>query len=377
MKVLFDYQCFQMQKFGGVSNSYAQLIMQLHNCGVDTCIGMKDTRNVHLVHSGIIPKQPTFKRIVSGIERRGKVVFEGLRLSEVFDPREYNRRYSVNLLEKRNYDIFEPTFFDPYFIPYLNGKPFVTTVHDMILERLPEMRIDEVQKRQKKVVCTAANMLHCPSESTKRDIIELYGIDSSKIEVVYHGAPKKVQFNAAPLFHFPYILYVGNRRLYKNFVPFAQECSKLFDIYPDLHLVCTGIPFTKEETALLTNLHIYNKTHHRRVSDKAMANLYRNAVAFVYPSLYEGFGLPILEAFTYNCPILLTPYSCFPEIAGDAALYFEMKEGKSNFVDVFREFYSFAEEDRKNLIDKGTERLKLFSWEKSAKKLIDVYKQLI
>lgn len=376
MKVLFDYQCFQMQKFGGVSNSYSQLILHLRKAGVETRIGMKDTRNIHLIRAGLIPAQSTFKRIVSGLISHGGEVLEGLRQKGIVDQKKYNRKYSIDLLEQQDFDIFEPTFFDPYFIPYLKGKPFVATVHDMTIERLSEMRIDDVQAERKKVVCSAADMLHCPSESTKKDIIELYGMDPKKIEVVYHGAPKKVKFNKTPIMQFPYLLYVGNRKLYKNFMPFVQECAKLFEIYPELNLVCTGTPFTKDEIDIFVSLHIYHKVHHWRVSDQGMANLYHNAVAFIYPSLYEGFGLPILEAFTYNCPVLLTPYSCFPEIAGDAALYFDMKKGKSNFIEVFRTLYTSAEEDRKRLIAKGNKRLELFSWDKSAEKLINIYKRL-
>ena len=377
MRVLFDYQCFQKQKYGGVSNSYVQLIMQLRKFGVETCIGMKDTRNFHLIQSGLIPEQSTFRRIMLKLLLCSGDVLNSARLKEEYDQIKNNRRVCINLLEQQNYDVFEPTFFDPYFMPYLKGKPFVSTVHDMTLERLPGMRIDEVQKKHKKIICAAAAMLHCPSENTKNDIKELYGIESKRIEVISHGAPERVPFNTKQVIDYPYILYVGDRRFYKNFVPFVQECAHLFEMYPELHLICTGAPFTKDELNLLARLRIYKRVQHRCVTDQGMANLYHNAVAFIYPSLYEGFGLPILEAFTYNCPVLLTPYSCFPEIAGDAALYFEMKDGKSNFIDVFRTLYTMAKEDRRRLIIKGNKRLNLFSWEKSAKKLINIYKQLI
>ncbi|MCR5036389.1 MAG: glycosyltransferase family 4 protein [Bacteroidales bacterium] len=376
MRVLFDYQCFQMQKFGGVSNSYVQLIMQLYKLGVDVCIGMKDTRNFHLIRVGLVSKQSNFKRIASGLMSRVGKSMDNIPWKVALDSSKYNRQFSVDLLEKQDFDVFEPTFFDPYFIPYLKGKPFVITIHDMIMERFPGMHIDDLQQERKKLICSKATMLHCPSENTKKDIMELYGLDPNMIEVIYHGAPERIQFETKPIVDVPYILYVGDRRLYKNFVPFVKECAKLFEIYPELHLVCTGAPFSNTECKLLTSLHIEKKVHHQRVSDKKMANLYYNAVAFVYPSLYEGFGLPILEAFTYNCPVLLTPYSCFPEIAGDAALYFEMKDSKSDFVDVFRQLYTMAEEDRSRLLAKGNERLKRFSWEQSAKKLVDIYERL-
>lgn len=376
MKVLFDYQCFQMQRFGGVSNSYVQLIMQLCKMGIDVQIGLRDTKNIHLLRTGLVSQQSSAKRILNGLLYRGGNAFEGLRQVLNVDQKSYNRNYSIQLLQEQQFDVFEPTFFDPYFIPYLNGKPFVTTIHDMTMERLPEMEIDDVQKVQKKIISAAATMLHCPSENTKQDIVEIYGIEPERVEVIYHGAPERVKFDKTRIIAAPYLLYVGDRRAYKNFVPFVQECAKVFETYPELHLVCTGSPFTAEEKKVFAELHISERVHQMRVSDAGMANLYYNAVAFVYPSLYEGFGLPILEAYTYGCPVLLTPYSCFPEIAGDAAMYFEMKDGKSDFYDVFKSLYTMSADDRKMLEAKGTERLKLFSWNLSARKLFNLYNKM-
>lgn len=377
MKVLFDYQCFQMQRFGGVSNSYVQLIMQLSKMGVDVQMGLRDTKNMHLLRTGLVSSQSSVRRLVNGILARGGNAFDGLRQVLNVDQKSYNRDYSIQKLQEQQFDIFEPTFFNPYFIPYLKRKPFVTTVHDMTMERMPEIKIDEVQKAQKKVISSVATMLHCPSENTKQDIVEIYGIDPERVVVIYHGAPEKVDFDKARIIENPYLLYVGDRRTYKNFVPFIRECAKVYEIFPELHLLCTGSPFTNDEQNLLSELHITERVHQIRVSDAGMANLYYNAVAFVYPSLYEGFGLPILEAYTYGCPVLLTPYSCFPEIAGDAAMYFEMKDGKSDFYDVVRSLYTMTTDDREQLVTKGTERLKRYSWKQSARQLLKMYERII
>ena len=377
MKVLFDYQCFQMQRFGGVSNSYVQLIMQLCKMGIDVQIGLKDTKNFHLLQTGLKTNQPIIKRLINGLLSRGGSAFDGIRQKMGFDQKEYNRAFSIQLLREQQFDVFEPTFFDPYFIPYLQGKPFVTTIHDMTMERLPEMEIDDVQKAQKKIISAAATMLHCPSENTKQDIVEIYGIEPERVEVIYHGAPEKVEFDKKRVIDVPYLLYVGDRRAYKNFIPFVRECAKVFETYPELQLVCTGSPFTDEEKRVFSELHILERVHQMWVSDAGMANLYYNAVAFVYPSLYEGFGLPILEAYTYGCPVLLTPYSCFPEIAGDAAMYFEMKDGQSDFYDVFKSLFTMSTEDRELLEIKGKERLRRYSWEQSAKQLLNLYEKIL
>ena len=112
-------------------------------------------------------------------------------------------------------------------------------------------------------------------------------------------------------------------------------------------------------------------------SQDTFGNLYQNAIAFVFPSEYEGFGLPILEAFAYGCPVMLNDASCFPEVGGDAALYFSLKVGFSDFYDKFQYLYSMSSDDRAGLIEKGEKRASQFSWDAAARTLESVYKSII
>jgi glycosyltransferase involved in cell wall biosynthesis len=112
---------------------------------------------------------------------------------------------------------------------------------------------------------------------------------------------------------------------------------------------------------------------HFSATDENVKNLYAHAVAFVYPSLYEGFGMPILEAFAYGCPVLLNNKSCFPEIAGDAAVYFLLDEQGSDLVEKMKMAFSWSNEERESIIQSGYERLNLYSWQKSAEQLKDLY----
>ena len=105
--------------------------------------------------------------------------------------------------------------------------------------------------------------------------------------------------------------------------------------------------------------------------------MYHQALCFVYPSEYEGFGIPILEAYKASCPVLLNNASCFPEIAGDAAIYFEMDSNSSDIVDKLECIYSMSTEERHVLLKKQRERLALYSWDKSAMKLVEVYKSIL
>jgi glycosyltransferase involved in cell wall biosynthesis len=142
-------------------------------------------------------------------------------------------------------------------------------------------------------------------------------------------------------------------------------------------VICTGEPFSDEELKMLCKLgirgHVVNMPH---VSEEQLQALYQHAIAFVYPSAYEGFGIPILEAFVNGCPVLLNNASCFPEIGGDAAIYFDINN-RGDLAEHLEAFLQTPEQDRKDLIARGKEQAKLFSWEESARKLSDVYKTIL
>ena len=376
MRVLFDYQAFQMQRVGGVSRSYAELISHLWEEGVSCKVGLKESDNAYLKLPGLKPLYYTHNRYF-----KGKKWFKGQRTltrkvlkiaGHENDALNINQEYCIKLLKQQQFDVFEPTYFDPYFLPYLNGKPFVLTVHDMIPELL---EVDRPQAELKQLLCPLAAHIHVPSQHTKDDLIRIMGIPSEKITVIPHGAPITPP-QRLPILDFPYLLYVGARWSYKNFELFITECAEVVSRYPELNVVCTGDAFSEEELQLLSKLklqeHVINVSH---VSDEQLQALYQHAVAFVYPSAYEGFGIPILEAFVNGCPVLLNNASCFPEIGGDAAIYFDIKQ-KGDLAEHTMELLQYSDEDRQQIIDKGTQRAKCFSWEASARKLMQVYETI-
>ena len=173
----------------------------------------------------------------------------------------------------------------------------------------------------------------------------------------------------------PYFLYVGNRSGYKNFVWFLKQFKQFNRL--DIKLVCAGHPFDQSEKLMIKELDMANRVINFTPTDSELMALYRDSIAFVYPSLYEGFGLPILEAFSQGCPLLLNSTSCFPEIAGDAALYFSEKNGKSDCVEKLYYLADMDTKTRKKMIDRGKERLLLYSWDKSANQLSKLYHSLL
>lgn len=178
--------------------------------------------------------------------------------------------------------------------------------------------------QQKKEIITKANHIIAISEHTKKDIIETLGISPQKIDVIYHGCSLQSTISK-PNLHLPqrYILFVGDRTSYKNFQRLAEAFSIIHQTDAHLHLICAGKPFSKAESELISRIGIAPHTLQISVNDQHLKELYNRALLFVYPSYYEGFGIPILEAYTCNCPVALSQASCFPEIAENAAAYFD------------------------------------------------------
>ena len=378
MKILYDYQAFYMQKFGGVSNSIVQIISNLPP-EVKYEIAIKECNNEHLQKSGLVkfaPARNSVDKFISSKSFKGKQRLYNT-YTKLFSQRTSlgrNQLYAIQKLVNGDFDIFHPTFFDGYFIPYLNGKPFVMTIHDMIPERLC---IKDGQIAQKKYLVDKASHIATISEQAKYDIMEILKVPESKISVIYHGAPQIKVPGDMPIPVNNYILYVGLRESYKYFMPMMKSLLPVLKRHPGIKIVCTGPDFTNAESSFFEQEGISDRMFHTRPSDKEMAALYSNALCFIYPSLYEGFGIPILEAYQANCPVILNHKSCFPEIAKDAALFFDSDDASSSLEILMESFLQMSSDEKENLLKKQRARLDFFSWEKAAKQYKDLYEALI
>lgn len=263
----------------------------------------------------------------------------------------------MSLLNSVHTDIFHPSYYDPYFI---NGieKPLVVTVHDMIYENFPNLfSPNEPTAYYKRLHIERADRIIAVSNKTKEDILKHYSLDESKITVVHHGIDLKAPLSYQKIADLPknYVLYVGGRYGYKNFELLVQAFSIVSTKYDDLKLVVAGNPFGIAEQELLLRNKLSNKVISYVASDEQLNTLYKNALFFVYPSIYEGFGISILEAYKNGCPVLLSNASCFPEVAGEAAAYFETFSVESliHQMDLLLGSLTY----RKKLVQKGNERL--------------------
>lgn len=374
-RILFDYQAFDMQQYGGVSKLFCEIIPFLQQ-ERDVRVGVLHSNNRHLTESGISPRLKPVPKLYSIIKAQhhypGKRTL--VRMADFFLS---NRQHCIHLLKRQQFDLFEPTFFDPYFLTYLKGKPFCMEVHDMIPELYPEYYpSDDFQIVNKKTLCPRAAHIHVPSNKTKEDLVNILHLDPEKVTVISRGATAMSYSENRP-FDFPYLLYVGARWSYKNFGPLLREFARIIQDNKEIRLVCTGAEFDNEELKLIRDLHVGERIHHVFPSDKDLGTLYHHAAAFVYSSEYEGFGLPILEAMGCGCPVMLNNASCFPEIAGDAAVYFEMKGGKSDFYEQFMNLWNMSTGDRAALTAKGHRRTEMYTWEETARRLDNIYETIV
>jgi glycosyltransferase involved in cell wall biosynthesis len=219
------------------------------------------------------------------------------------------------------------------------------------------------------------------SEYSKRTIIDHYNIPDSKIEVVYPGVDLTVQKitnrTKNPSWEIPkrYILFVGTIQPRKNIVKLVEAFEIIKD--DDLHLVIVGKKGWMYEPILdrINTSSKKQKIHwYDFVSEEKLFNLYKNAICFVLPSLYEGFGIPVIEAFSSGCPVIVSNVTSLPEITGDAALLIDPK----NENDIAIKINDLLNNSklRVNLIEKGKARLKFFDWQKCSGKILDILEEV-
>ncbi len=379
MRVLFDHQVMDAQVRGGISRYFHQLISGLEG---------RDLAQVQL--PTIYTDNEYFGPLLSerGLRRNGfrpllmqKIRSTGLPRKEVERvwrraKHRHNRQASIKKLKEQDFDLFHPTYYDPYFLSYLKGKPFVLTIYDMIHEMFPGyFKPDDKTSEHKALLAREAAGIIAISSSTKADITKYLDVDPAKIEVI-HLASSLTGESEEIAVPGEYVLHVGERCRHKNFKTLLAAFADLTATFPDLHLVCAGQKsFDRSELALIQGLGLADRCTRVSPNDRQLAFLYENAALLVYPSLYEGFGLPILEAFAADCPVALSDASCFPEIAGDAALYFDPSDVTSTTRALEKLLSDSA--TREALIRRGQEQLRSFSWTATAEKTAAVYRRCL
>lgn len=353
MKVLFDHQIFGYL-YGGAAKYFAMLLDSLphDNWDVTSLISFNEyVREKKLLR--------TWKKRFRG---------ENVLMDYI------NSYYTCLRLRYSDYDIYHQTNFMTSALKYIGKKPMVTTYHDSNFSTFDYH--PELVKRQA-LSLERADAIIVVSENTKKDLLNLFDIAEEKVNVIYHGIeiPDLQKLKQYRLIDYPYFLYVGRRTAYKNFRRLLQAFALFHQSYKEVKLVCTSQEFSSEEIKLFKELQLENSLISIKANEQEMQLLYRDAIAFVFPSFYEGFGMPILEAWSCRCPVVLSKASCFPEIADDAGLYFDAKS-----IDDMVEKLKLIWEDselRNMFVMRGENRVKQFSWKKCADMHLDVYHSLL
>ena len=351
MRVLYDYQAF-MQHLGGISRYFSELIQALSRLeDFEGALPRMFSDNEYLHQKKILLTRRHFK---------GKV-----RIMTALN------RLSAPKALRGDFDVFHPTYYDPYFLKYLK-RPFVVTVHDMIHELYPEHVRDDGTAANKPLLCQRASRIIAVSDSTKNDLCRLLSVPEEKVVVIHH-ATSMHYVDSPRLIERPYLLYVGGRSGYKNFAVLLEAAGLVLPRH-GVDLVCAGGgEFSRMEFDVMKERGIVDRVlHFPAPSSSQLTSLYHFASVFVYPSLYEGFGLPLLEAFSCGCPVVASRISSIPEVAGTAAELFEPRSAASMAAAIER---VLADPSRsRNLVEAGRARLRLFSWENAAAKTLEVYR---
>jgi glycosyltransferase involved in cell wall biosynthesis len=271
-------------------------------------------------------------------------------------------------------DILHHTFYEPRYLRS-TATPDVraVTVYDMIPELFPNLFPHSNPHLAKKEFIAAADLILCISECTKRDLCRMYGVPEDRVRVTPLAASAAFSERQSPPTWAPeqYVLFVGQRSGYKNFECLVRAFA-VADLPSKVQLVVVGGGhLTASETALLHELRLADRVHHRVVSDREMPAVYSGARCFVFPSLYEGFGLPTLEAMASGCPTVLANTSSHPEVGGEAAAYFDPR----NFETLASHLASITAkpEIRDAMIRAGYTNADKFSWSKTARLTADAY----
>jgi len=366
MKIAFDYQIFSQQSYGGISRYYSRLATELLKLEQDVSIFAGVHRNNYL------------SNLPNGVVKGRKLAKYPPKTAKLFQfANHYWSNYQISVLRPQ---VIHETYYSN-FIHNLNNVPRIVTVHDIIHELFSEtFNKSNIITQRKISTFNRADHIISISHNTKKDLIEFFEISPEKITVIHHGSPSssiKEHHHSNDSNNKPFLLYVGPRNGYKNFNCFLEAVSLSQKLIDEFDIISFGGGMlTSDEQATIRSLG-FNNGQVKQIGgdDSVLASLYKDAIAFVYPSLYEGFGIPPLEAMAHQCPVVSSNSSSMPEVIGRAAEYFDPKEPYS--IKVAIENVVFSPSRIEDLKVRGLERIKDFSWQKCAQETLSVYEKIV
>lgn len=362
MKVWFDHQIFSIQRYGGISRYFVELMQSLNKLD-----GLR-AEAVAPAHVNAYLRAAGSKNLFSfelqhpqkGLRYRPQLTAPVFKLAQIIG--------SPDIVHETHYILGSEHI--------SSQSNLVSTCHDMIFEKHPQwVPGSEDRARLKKKTYDRADAIICISEHTRDDLLDLYPQFASKVFTVHHGVDHTPAPDELPIqLPTPYLLFVGVRQGYKNFDNLLRALGRSAVLRNNFQLLCFGGGALTQQERLFAQKAGFqpDRMHHLSGSDELLSYVYKRASAFVFPSLYEGFGMPLTEAMVHGCPIVCSDASCFPEICGDVGTYFngEDPDGIAHAIEAVVE-----------TSDRRTEpllaRSRQFSWQRCAEQTANAYRSII
>ena len=366
LRISYDHQVFSWQTYGGISRYYYEIANRIASMGNSVEIFapffvneyIKNGRQIH--PCGV--KIPFLRNISPQVL---KII---------------NSTLACLLIKhSRNIDILHETYYSLLDWCPKSAKR-VITVYDMIHDKFPEHFSSWNKTRHiKENAIRRADHVICISENTRRDLLTILNIPEDKTSVVHLGYSLNFEKTVSHQSDkkMPFILYVGSRGGWKNFDRLLHAYANSTFLNDECSLICFGGGgFSAHELSLMKSLKISEENiKYISGTDETLAHLYASASLFVFPSLYEGFGIPPLEAMSFGCPVACSNTSSLPEVVGNAAELFDPADTSS--IRSALESVLTCPGKAKILVERGHERVQHFSWEKCAYDTLNVYTKIL
>jgi len=378
MHLVVDGLIFQKDPYGGIARLYRETLPRICDLAPDVQITL-------FIDGPLVASLPEHSRIQV---KQTPAVKHTLRVRggwrTAFYPfrRLASQAWSFTRqlwLRDRRDAIWHSTY---YTLPGVWHGPQVVTIYDMIHEQYPQFfndPLDEVARRQKRRCIEQAAAVICISQTTRRQVERHYPQDPPRMRVIpvacspiFRRLEQPVEILPG-LPSEPFLLYVGKRVHYKNFAGLL-EAYRHWQGRGKASLVVVGDPWSRAEQQRLVQAGLMERVHLlSRVDDVMLCRLYNLALALVFPSLEEGFGIPLLEAMACGCPIVASRIPATEEVAADFPIYFDLARSETLSIALDQALLSGRDGAR---VASGLERVKRFSWEITARLTLEVYREV-